>query len=1002
MGCQRAVLIGVLFITLISGIAYMMPVVDVGVSKNVFNSTTGTDVLYNFAGADYLNGSLNIFDQSGSLVRSIDTGVHTNGNYNLHWEGDYGNGTSVPDGIYTINSTMALDHYMMTGKVGNPFPAIPKHFFPLGLAVNASGYIFVSNIDSLSLGGVNSIYVYRPDGSFFTDFTSDLTDPIGMVISIGFNSSGFIYAVNYVVDASGSTSNVIIFYPNNSYYGKIDKSSTGTSPLIMPSSVAFNSSGYAYVLDVNGIVFTFTPDGKFLNSWRTIDTDVSSTNTPFCIAIDALDRVFISEPYNDSVKKFDSSGAFIAQWTNFNRPNSICVDNASLVYVLDSAGTRVQALDGDGTVRRSWSVVRSGISSVSPFLFLAFDGTTGHFLMNDIRQDDLTSPYVGSVIVTQNDGTPVMTLTRPSAAPGDLYKVNGVAVNASGYTYTLSNDLIQVYDPDGEYVFGWSYPFIGPEFSSQMPSAGIYGIAGIAINRSGYVYIADYNRVLVFDSGGNFVRKWTVLDPPNFMDTVMAIMSGDTIPSVKNICLGPDDSVYTTSKIGLTESFTDPYTIRVFNPDGERLNFNISSTGLMENVMNLLKDMYNSILTNNGTLELDETTFLSSMMGLFQTTYYNGIAVNSSGSIYSTMKVVNAIVIYNTQGQITGAFNGTMAGAGEFNDITGISINASDCVFILDSGNNRVVVLDRNNSFLTQFGATGTGDGQFRSPQGLCVYPSDANVVVADTGNNRTQTFEYFGRYYDQVQVTVDNTPPVITGAPTTAASVDGWFNGPVTVHFSANDATSGLQSCTGDQVLSGEGANQSVMGTAVDRAGNTNATAVKVSIDLTAPVISCSLSGDLTGDGRLGQVVKATLGTNDSLSGVDSVKYSFDNIVWTTYSGTFTVPFGDPRTLYYMVTDKAGNSASGSSYLNFAPASYFSSSAMPLSLEVTLTPTITPVPSPTPATNSTASPEVSPAASMSESEGNNPMISTNLLMAILALLVVTGLAAYFIIFRQK
>ncbi len=130
--------------------------------------------------------------------------------------------------------------------------------------------------------------------------------------------------------------------------------------------------------------------------------------------------------------------------------------------------------------------------------------------------------------------------------------------------------------------------------------------------------------------------------------------------------------------------------------------------------------------------------------------------------------------------------------------------------------------------------------------------------------------------------------------------------------------------SVTADQVLSGEGAGQSVTGTAVDMAGNVNATTVSgINIDTTPPVISCSLSGETSSEGWFVGNVTATLSRLDNLSGVDYVKYRFENSGWNTYNGMFVIPLGIQNILYYVVTDKAGNNASGSTYLNFPPESY-------------------------------------------------------------------------------
>jgi hypothetical protein len=88
--------------------------------------------------------------------------------------------------------------------------------------------------------------------------------------------------------------------------------------------------------------------------------------------------------------------------------------------------------------------------------------------------------------------------------------------------------------------------------------------------------------------------------------------------------------------------------------------------------------------------------------------------------------------------------------------------------------------------------------------------------------------------------IKIDKTPPVITGAPTTPPNSYGWWNTDVIVHFEATDAVSGIAFLTPDVTVSSEGANQSVMGTAVDVAGNTaQFTVTDINIDKTPPVVT-------------------------------------------------------------------------------------------------------------------------------------------------------------------
>ncbi len=612
-------------------------------------------------------------------------------------------------------------------------------------------------------------------------------------------------------------------------------------------------------------------------------------------------------------------------------------------------------------------------------------------------------------------------MKRVGSMHGDLSEVSDVAVNASGFTYAISksNSLVQVFGPDGDFSFAWYYDFQDPE--------------SIAINRSGYVYVADGDQLVAFNSSGGFVGKYQISNPlvKAILDLYQYVLKMLLLPFLSlsggggpidltphpsaieaKLAIGPDDNLYVASSFGWDR-------IRVYSPNGTPLGgtapemsgflLNRSSEDFTKINQSLL-NMINATGAINGSDRIslndavDLCTGINTVFDFFGTdasgianstgtgitsggapgldsTQYSGIAVNSTGYIYVTAPSSNLVRIYPPvelsndyfdylRQNNTILLNITSAGSGAFNRPTDIAINASDCVFILDSGNSRTVVIDRNSSFVTEFGTAGTGDGQFLNPQGLGIAPAGNKLAIADTGNNRTETFDYFGRYYDQAQVTVDNTPPVIAGAPVTAANANGWHNAPVTVHFNANDATSGVLSCTGDRVLSGEGANQSVTGTAIDGAGNVNVTTVNgINIDLTPPVINCSLSGDKSDEGWFESDVTATLSKADNLSGVDYVKYRLEDTGWNTYDGTFVIPLGIQNTLYYVVTDKAGNNASGSTNVYFPPASYPGNSTITLSSS--------PSPSPSPSPTNTSGPAVTPGASPAASPGASPATPT-------------------------
>src|SRR5205807_2640572 len=91
--------------------------------------------------------------------------------------------------------------------------------------------------------------------------------------------------------------------------------------------------------------------------------------------------------------------------------------------------------------------------------------------------------------------------------------------------------------------------------------------------------------------------------------------------------------------------------------------------------------------------------------------------------------------------------------------------------------------------------------------------------------------------------VMIDKTAPTLAAAPDRPANADGWYNSPVTFTFTATDALSGVAGQTAPVTLSGEGAGQSVTGTATDIAGNSASTTVSgINIDLTKPTTTASV----------------------------------------------------------------------------------------------------------------------------------------------------------------
>jgi hypothetical protein len=152
----------------------------------------------------------------------------------------------------------------------------------------------------------------------------------------------------------------------------------------------------------------------------------------------------------------------------------------------------------------------------------------------------------------------------------------------------------------------------------------------------------------------------------------------------------------------------------------------------------------------------------------------------------------------------------------------------------------------------------------------------------------------------DSVTVKLDKTAPAITEAISSGTQgSNGWYVGPVTVHFTCSDALSGVATCPDDVILADNGAN-SAAGTGTDKAGNTATTTVSgINIDKELPTITdVNVAGGRTY--TLGAVPTATCTASDSFSGLAG-------------TCTVTVTGGTPNgvgtfTYTATATDKAGN----------------------------------------------------------------------------------------------
>ncbi|HET8626431.1 MAG TPA: PxKF domain-containing protein, partial [Thermomicrobiales bacterium] len=152
--------------------------------------------------------------------------------------------------------------------------------------------------------------------------------------------------------------------------------------------------------------------------------------------------------------------------------------------------------------------------------------------------------------------------------------------------------------------------------------------------------------------------------------------------------------------------------------------------------------------------------------------------------------------------------------------------------------------------------------------------------------------------------INIDTAPPTISGKATTAPNGNGWYNGPVAIHFTCSDALSGIQQCPADVVLNKAGANQAVSGTAVDNAGNAATYTVSgINIDLTSPTLTGAAATPANAAGWYNTDVTINWTGTDDLAGIDPA---------TQPAASVITGEGSNLGASAKIADKAGNVGTG------------------------------------------------------------------------------------------
>jgi hypothetical protein len=247
-----------------------------------------------------------------------------------------------------------------------------------------------------------------------------------------------------------------------------------------------------------------------------------------------------------------------------------------------------------------------------------------------------------------------------------------------------------------------------------------------------------------------------------------------------------------------------------------------------------------------------------------------GTATDKAGNSATDATTVN---VDKTKPTVTGGLSADANGNGWFKANVTASFTCAD--------------QDGLSGVLSCPAAKTLGEGENQSAGGTAI----------DAADNESGLFTLTG-------INVDKTDPTLSGVVTPEPNGNGWYNGDVTVKWTAADALSGIDGSTpADSTITSEGDALSTSASVSDKAGNTVSTTVKgIQIDRHAPsTVATAPSGWQSTD------VTVTLTATDNLSGVAGTYYRVDGGAQKTGTSVSITTEGTHAVAYWSV-DKAGN----------------------------------------------------------------------------------------------
>jgi WD40 repeat protein/sugar lactone lactonase YvrE len=374
------------------------------------------------------------------------------------------------------------------------------------------------------------IQIFTPTGKFVTTlvgFTNNNQNQFRNPIGIAINNSGFIYLTNsyyhnIVVFKSISVSNSLSL--NLDYIPKYDYGGQGaiiyadSNVLRRGFDISYsNSTKYLYAIDnVTDSIkkFSFDISGSYsswdpIYSFGTTGSGNDNFNQASDIAINATNSYYITDTDNDRVVIYNSTDNFIKSFGllgsedgNFSKPIGIAISKFNdYIYVADSENNRIQYFDWNGTYINKWGSFGTGNGNFNKPYGIAINSNTGNVYVSDQNNNRIQ--------VFDATGGFLFSFGKKGNLAGEFDQPGHIVIDTNSYVYItdINNKRVQVFDENGLYK-----TFEDKYYGNYL----LNFVNGIAIDSNDnlyynyYFYYSNYysyNYILKYKRSSSYITK---------------------------------------------------------------------------------------------------------------------------------------------------------------------------------------------------------------------------------------------------------------------------------------------------------------------------------------------------------------------------------------------------------------------------------------------------------------------------------------------------------------